>query len=51
MMFQGALQECADEGLWFRLDFASGVRKGPNSECVISVTTEDGSAESEYSIV
>ena len=51
VMFQGVLQECADEGLRFRLDFASDVRKGPNSECVISVMTEDGSAESEYRFI
>ena len=48
-MFQGVLQECADEGLWFRLDFDNNVTKGANQVCVISVMTEDGSAVGECS--
>ena len=43
-MFEGMLQECADEGLWFRLQFDSDVRKADGRECTISVRTENGTA-------
>ena len=46
-MFSGTLQECADEGLQFRLELVGAVTKGPNQQCVISVMTEDGSAVGE----
>ena len=43
-----SLQECSDEALWFRLDFANSIRKGPERACTIFVETEDGSAVGEY---
>ena len=46
-MFQGVLQECANERLWFQLDFTNNMRKGASEQCVISVMTEDGSAVGE----
>ena len=45
--FQGSLQECSNDALWFRLDFANSIRKGPGRECTIFVETEDGSAVGE----
>ena len=44
-MFQEMFQECADGALYFRINFDSAVRKGPNRQCRIGVRTEDGSAQ------
>ena len=43
----GAYQvtECADEGFYFDISITNGVSKGPGVTCVITVRTEDGSAQ------
>ena len=38
------MTECADEQLCFNLAFATGVRKAPGRQCLVSVQTADGSA-------